>query len=150
MLDPGTSLAIVSLALQVANGLLSYYELWNDCDEDVIEIQRSLLWLANIFAQLDITLQNPNLQEQILIIIYGTVKKCEKHVLELKELLGKVKKDGTPHGLRARFRDSSRRILCMFHSHEIQGLKGLLEGLKRDLDLAINVLNLYASNMCSA
>jgi hypothetical protein len=79
MMDPGASLAVVSLAMQVANGLLSYYELWKDCDEDVAEIQRSLLWLANIFAQLDITLHNPDLQE-ILLIIHSTLKGCEKHV----------------------------------------------------------------------
>jgi hypothetical protein len=42
-------------------GLLGYYELWKDGNDDIIEIQRSLLWLANIFMQLDITLRKPNL-----------------------------------------------------------------------------------------
>lgn len=87
MLDPGTSLAIVSLALQVTQGLLGCYELWKDADDDVIEIQHSLLRLANIFTQLDTTLRKPHLQEDIVSIIRITMKGCEENVNKLQELL---------------------------------------------------------------
>jgi hypothetical protein len=83
MMNPGSSLAVVSLALQVMQGLLHYYELLKDCDDDVKEIQRSLLWLANLFRQLDITLQKPNLQAEIVSIIRMTTKSSEDNMKKL-------------------------------------------------------------------
>jgi hypothetical protein len=146
MLDPGTSLAIVSLALQVTQGLLGYYELWKDGDDNIIEIQRSLLWLANIFTQLDITLRKPSLQEDIVSIIRITMKGCEDNVKKLQSLLQRVKKEGTPQGLRAKFKTINRKILYIYHSKEVQDVKALLDELREDLKLAINLLNLCVFN----
>lgn len=87
MLDPGTSLAIVSLALKVTRGLLDCYELWKDADDDGIEIQHSLLRLADIFTQLDTTLRKPHLQEDILPIIRITMKGCEENGNKFQEQL---------------------------------------------------------------
>lgn len=86
MSDPGTCLAIVSLALQVSKGLLGYYDLWTHADEDVAEIQRSLLSLANIFTQLEITLGKPNLSEDIISIVRITMKGCDSNVKKLEEI----------------------------------------------------------------
>jgi hypothetical protein len=142
MLDPGTSLAIVSLALQVTQGLLSYYELWKDADDDVAEIQRCLLWLANIFTQLGNTLRKPHLHEDIVSIIRITMKSCEDNVKKLQELLRRVEKEGTPQRLRTKFKTLNRKILYIYRNGEIQKVKGFLDELREDLSLAINLLNL--------
>jgi hypothetical protein len=146
MFDPGAYLAIVSLALQATQGLLVYYELWKDGDDDIIEIQRSLLWLANIFTRLDITLRKPNLQEDIVSIIRITMKSCGDNVKKLQELLQHVKKEGTPQGLRAKFKTINRKVLYIYHNKEIRDIKALLDELREDLKLVINLLNLCVPN----
>jgi hypothetical protein len=59
MPDPGTFLAVVSLAIQVSKGLMSFYDEWTHADEDIAEVQQSLLALWKIFAQIDITSKTP-------------------------------------------------------------------------------------------
>jgi hypothetical protein len=142
MMDPGSSLAVVSLALQMMQGFLHYYELLKDCDDDVKEIQRSLLWLANLFRQLDITLRKPNLQAEIVSIIRMTTKSSEDNVKKLEALLECVKKEGTPKGLRAKYKTITRKVLFIYHSKQIQDLEALLYEIREDLRLAIDLLSL--------
>ncbi|CAM1502512.1 Fc.00g044960.m01.CDS01 [Cosmosporella sp. VM-42] len=143
MLDPGTCLAIVSLALQVSNSLMGYHEVWTQADEDVAEIQRSLLALSNIFAQLNITLRKPSLSEDIVSIIRITMKGCEDNVKKLEEQLDRVKREGSPEKLRAKFTNLNRRVLQMFHQGDIKRIQAVLNGLREDLNLVINLLGLY-------
>lgn len=93
MSDPGTCLAIVSLALQVSKGLLGYYDLWTHADEDIAEIQRSLLALANIFIHLEITLGKPSLSGDIVSVIQLTMKGCKANMKKLEDILDKVKRE---------------------------------------------------------
>ncbi|KAI1397797.1 hypothetical protein F4819DRAFT_64947 [Hypoxylon fuscum] len=141
-MDPGTSLAVVSLALQVTNGLFSYYELWTHADEDIIEVQRSLLSLANIFTQLDITLQKPDLQEHIVSLIRLTMKSCNRTIQSLQKRLEKLEQQGTPNKLRGKLKDLRRRASYIFSHKEIKEFKSSLDNLREDLGLAIEVLNL--------
>ncbi|KAM0419078.1 hypothetical protein ACHAPT_012017 [Fusarium lateritium] len=142
MSDPGTCLAIVSLALQVSKGLLGYYDLWTHADEDVVEIQRSLLALANIFMQLDITLAKPNLSEDIISIIRITMKGCDTNVKKLEELLDKVRREGPPEKLRTKVKNLNRRVVQIFHHGETMRLQSVLNELREDLNMVVNLLNL--------
>ncbi|KAL2694902.1 hypothetical protein Neosp_001491 [[Neocosmospora] mangrovei] len=142
MSDPGTCLAIVSLALQVSKGLLGYYDLWTHADEDVAEIQRSLLALANIFTQLEITLEKPNLSEDIISIVRVTMKGCDSNVKKLEEMLEKVKREGAPEKLRAKFKNLNRRVLQMFQHGEIMRVQSVLNELREDLNMVVSLLSL--------
>lgn len=142
MSDPGTSLAIVGLALQVSKGLLGYYDLWTHADEDVAEIQRSLLALGNIFTQLEITLGKANLSEDIISIIRITMKGCDVNVKKLEEILGKVKREGAPEKLRTKFKHFNRRVLQMFQHGEIMRVQSVLNELREDLNMVVSLLSL--------
>lgn len=144
MLDPGTSLAITALAIETAKGLLAYYELWSNADHNVENIQKSILWLANLFTQLEITLQRQNLHEDVASVIRLTVKGCEGNISKLQAILDKIRNDGSPKELHAKFKTAKRKILYMFHSKTIKGLMEVLHDLKDDLKLAINLLDLWA------
>jgi hypothetical protein len=80
MADPGTYLAVVALAIETAKGLLAYCELWGSADDDAKNIQKSILWPANLFTQVEITLQRQNLQEDVVSVIRLTVKGCEDNI----------------------------------------------------------------------
>jgi hypothetical protein len=142
-MDPGTSLAIVGIALQVTKGLLRYFELWKNSDDDIVELQRSLLWLVNIFTRLDITLRKPSLQEDVVSVIRITMKGCEVNVQKLQELLQIVEKEGTKQGPGTKFKILNRRILHIYHGKDIQRIKTLLDDLREDLKLAISILDLW-------
>ncbi|KAI8720015.1 hypothetical protein NCS52_00445800 [Fusarium sp. LHS14.1] len=124
MLDPGTCLAIVSLALQVSKGLLGYYDLWTHADED-----------------LEITLGKPNLSENIISIIRITMKGCDANVKKLEEILDRVKRDGPPEKLRTKIKNLNRRMLHMFHHGEILRLQCVLNELREDLNMAVSLLS---------
>jgi hypothetical protein len=143
MLDPGTSLAITSLAIETAKGLLAYYELWSHADRDIKDIQKSILWLANLFTQLEITLQRENLQEEVALLIRLTVKGCEGNISKLQTILGKISNDGSPKELHANFKNTKLKVLYMFQSKAIKKLMEVLHDLKDDLKLAINLLDLW-------
>ncbi|KAI6092716.1 hypothetical protein F4821DRAFT_109792 [Hypoxylon rubiginosum] len=138
-MDPGTSLAVVSLALQVTHGLISYYKFWTHADGDIAEIQRSLLSLANMFAQLDIVLKTPNLQEHIVSIIRLAMNNCDSTVQGLQKRLEKLQQHNSPQKLKNKL---NRRILYIFYHQQIEGLQSQLNKLRSELRLAIEVLNL--------
>lgn len=140
MLDLGTALAILSIALEAAKGLVTYYELWKDCDRDVKEARNSLLWVANIFTQLDITLRQDHLKPSIASTIRITAKACESGVEELHALLDKAMRDGSPKGLIQKLKAQGRRACFPFRASTITRLLELVEDLKDDLNLAIDLL----------
>ncbi|KAK4441973.1 hypothetical protein QBC34DRAFT_314070, partial [Podospora aff. communis PSN243] len=142
-MDPGTCLAVVSLALELSKGLLGYYELWSNGDQDIVEIQRSLISLTSIFAQLEMTLRKPNLREDIVHGILVTMTNCEGRLQQLQRLLDKIRGEGSPADARAKLRSKIRqRALYVFHAKEIQKTRDLLAELRKDLDLEVQVLNL--------
>jgi hypothetical protein len=141
-MDPGTTLAVVSLTLQVAQGLLAYYDLWQGCDDDIQELQRSLLWLANTFTQLELTLEKPHLQEEIVSVIRISVNGCQDNISNLCKILNKIKTIGSPSGIRAKLKAVNRRTFYIFHNKEIKSLQKILDSLKEDLSLAIDLLHL--------
>jgi ankyrin repeat domain-containing protein 50 len=141
-MDPGTALAVVSLALQVADGLYKCYKGWRDCDDDVKGLRKSLLWLANIFKQLEIVLRRPGLKDSLVKTIILTSKACEESVEELKDVLDSILKDGAPEGLLQKLKAKGRRACYPFRASTIARLAEIIQDLKDDLDLAIDILNL--------
>lgn len=139
-MDPGTALAVVSIAIEAVKGLMAYYELWTDCDRYVKQARQSLLWVANIFSQIDITLRQPHLMPSIVSTIRITMKACDNNVMELHDLLEKTAKDGSPKGLRQKLRAHGRRACFPFRESTISRLLELVEDMKDDLSLAIDLL----------
>jgi hypothetical protein len=149
-MDTGATLGAVSLTLQVAQGLLTYYDLWQGCDGDIQELQRSLLWLTNTFTQLELTLEKPQLRKEIVSIIRISINGCRDNISKLYEILNKVKIVGSPSGIRAKFKAMNRQSLYIFHSKEIKSLQKILDSLKDEFSLAVDLLHLSVLSMNSA
>ncbi|KAH6887757.1 hypothetical protein B0T10DRAFT_490294 [Thelonectria olida] len=77
------------------------------------------------------------------------MKGCEGNLNKLQDLLRRVQKEGTPQGLHAKFKTLNRKILYIYRSGEIQKVKALLDDLREDLRLAINLLNLWVIHLSS-
>lgn len=48
-MDPGTALGVVSLGIQVCQGITWYYGEWKDCPEDVAGVAKSAESLGKTF-----------------------------------------------------------------------------------------------------
>ena len=141
MLDPGTSLTVVSLAIQTAKGLLAYDELWSDAEHDIKVIQASILWTAKVFSQLGITLQKEHLQADTVSVIQLTVAACESNISKLQVLLDKIRCDKSLKAL-YKFKTLNRKLLYMLHNKTAKHPTKVLHDLKDELKLAINLLDL--------
>jgi hypothetical protein len=92
MLDPGTAVAVVALALNVAKDLLEYLKAWKRCLEDVADLRFAALWLWQTFSNVDSMLQRHGrekygISETQLDEIVGNVTDCKKQVNHLKREL---------------------------------------------------------------
>ena len=98
--------------------------------------------LANIFAQLYITLRQKGLKTSIASTIHITAKASHGTVDELKVALDKSMREGSPKGLLQKFKSQGRRACYPFRASTISGLIELIDDLKYDLRLAIDILSL--------
>jgi hypothetical protein len=85
VLDPGTALAIVGLALNAVKDLHSYYVLWKGRDKDVEEIRRQLTWIMNVFQSIEATLQHDNLNSTQKQMICDSIEACQGIMTSSKE-----------------------------------------------------------------
>ncbi|CAN9162491.1 unnamed protein product [Alternaria alternata] len=141
-MDPGTALAVVSLVLQVASGLHEYFKLWKDCDEDVATLGASLTRITKIFEHLASLLRAPVLDSALVSTICGNVKECEEKIKELEQILKRFKKEGTPASTYEKLKLKSRRALYPFRASTILSISELVEDMKDDLSIALQLLSI--------
>jgi len=141
-MEPGTALAIASLGIQVAEGIQKYFSLLKDCDHDITELRNSLPRIETIFEHLKKTLRRPGLERRLVATICLSIKACEGKIEELESILKKFKKDGTPEGLLEKLKTKSRRALYPFRASTISRISEVLEDMKDDLRLVLDILSL--------
>jgi hypothetical protein len=144
-MDPGTCLAVVSIALELSKGLYAYYEHWRDCNQDVQDLRASLLQLSNIFVQLEETLRRPHLEKKIVSTVAVSMKACKNSIEELQQLLNDVQEQGTSKTLLDKLKANSRRALYPFRASTVARIAEVVQDIKDDLGLAVEVLALDTS-----
>ncbi|MCJ1388748.1 hypothetical protein MMC18_001597 [Xylographa bjoerkii] len=144
-MDPGTALAVVSLALEAVKELYDYYKVWKDCDNDVLELRSSLLWLAQVITAMEATLRKPPISGNIASMIVESVNACKTNMLELEIKLSKVKKDGSTSSCLAKLKAEGRQACYPFRKKSVTKLANLIEVFKSRLSLMADLLNLDLS-----
>lgn len=141
-MDPGTALSVVSLGIQVASGIQDYFKLWKDCEQDVSNLRNSLVQITRIFEHLRATLRRPGLEETLVSTIRLNIKSCEEKVEELGSILKKFKEEGSPGGILEKLKSRSRRALYPFRASTISRISEIIEDMKDDLHLTLEILSL--------
>ena len=139
-MEPGTALSVVSLGIQVASGIQSYFKLWKDCEQDVSDLRTSLVRITGVLEHLRATLQKPCLDQTLVSIICLNMKPCEERLEELDLILKKFKKEGPPGDVLEKLRSRSRRALYPFRASTIARISEIIEDMKDDLHLALEIL----------
>jgi hypothetical protein len=141
-----SAVGVISLGIQIAQGILWYYEAWQGQDDDVLRICASL---DNLKGTLDVLLKaiNPpavfskNVKENVeksIDAFKGTLQK-------LRTELDKVKDTEPPKsGSRSKFRRHVRRALYPFKEATLAKFQGGISDARSNLSLALDVLKLWA------
>ncbi|KAI8305273.1 hypothetical protein K4K59_012265 [Colletotrichum sp. SAR11_240] len=143
-MDPGTALAVVGLSLQVLGGVKEYYKSWKDCDDDVRQFREALQRLETVLGHLQTTLKKPDLDATITSTICDACHNMEDEMDEVKAILRKFKKDGSPSTMMQKLRQMGRRACYPFRKSTISRFMEIIEDLNDNLGLAIGVLSFVA------
>ena len=144
MADPlsvvGTAAGIVSLGLQVSQGLIEYYNQWKHFDADVNAMYASVEQLDRGFQLVGAKLKTNDFA--MLSAAHDaevSIRLCEGGILELKRRLEKIKSKEPPEVLRRKdaflydLKKQGKRLLYPFQKGTIGKLRDVVSELRDGL-----------------
>lgn len=151
MADPvsvaGSALGVISIAIQVCQGLLSYYNAWRSYDVHVSHVYNkihglnaTLQNLQSSFEKLDST-KSPAVQN-----VLQSITSCDAGVDTLRITFEKFRSIKAPQGVREKLHSYSRQTMFPFKQDTLQSMKAIVTDLQNNLDSALQVLELYVNN----
>ncbi|KAL9120795.1 MAG: hypothetical protein Q9187_002651 [Circinaria calcarea] len=147
MSDPltiaGGTVGVISLSIQVCQGLVSYYDSWKSYEETLShndirldQLEMSLEILKSSLSRLDpanvVAAQHVN---DIMV-------SCKDGTDNLKKILDKCRLVQHPKGLREQLKDFGRKALFPFKKDTLKSLKTTVTELQGNIDSAMQVLEL--------
>lgn len=141
----GSAVGIVSLSIQVAQGLLKYYESWKDFDCDVENLCASINNLSQILDDLFKAIRPPaNFDKNTADTVEKNIKSVERSVEKLNEELQKVQAE-QPLKLdyKSKMRRHLRRALYPFKEETLKKIQLVVGNARSNLDLALRALQMY-------
>ncbi|KAH6619901.1 hypothetical protein C7974DRAFT_222932 [Boeremia exigua] len=142
--NPGTAVGVASLGIQVCQGLLKYYGDWKGYDDDINEVYTGLKDLNQTFQLL----------KDKLLDLAGTpfvdrakecLKTCQDNVVQL-DARSKKLHIKTPDGYKQKIQAGGLRLLYPFRNGTLSKLKNIVQGLMRQLGLAVQLILLDNSD----
>ena len=147
MADPlsaaGTAVGIVSLGLQVSQGLITYYSHFKSFHEDISNITRSLETFRGILQCLDEPLRRVEVEESGMPEqVRNAVAICEDGILLLQRVVARYDNTAVPVGRREKASLVLGRMAYPFKKETLLGLRSRLQELQTHLVMAVGILNL--------
>jgi hypothetical protein len=142
MAEVGTIVGIISLGIQVAEGLVKYYTAYKDRESDTAHTVKRLTHLLNVLEILRKRLSERKFEPDeasLVEIIKRSVGDCEELIHELQHETDKFTKAPSP-GIVAVARATGRRLAYPFRQSTLQKLDEDIDELCAHLSLALQVL----------
>jgi hypothetical protein len=134
---------IISLGLQVTQGLVTYYSQFKALDTDIAEISRKADGLYGILQVLEGPLRKfESDNAPVPAQVRTAISACEEGLRNLNGWVEKHGKTEPPASIEDRLRVLKKRTLFPFRRDTLLGLKSTLESLQSNLNTAIQVLHL--------
>ncbi|KAL4769179.1 hypothetical protein BDW60DRAFT_210265 [Aspergillus nidulans var. acristatus] len=148
MVDPlsiasGTA-GLLSLGIQVTQGLVNFYTTYKDKDVDLAKITQNLESLQSIFRALYIAVNERRSQagtQDLLQEVDKAVRDCEEIITELQSECEKFRRDSAA-SFTDRVKVAGRRAAYPFRKSTIQKLEEDISDIRDNLSLALDVLQL--------
>lgn len=147
MADPlsaaGTAVGIVSLGLQVSQGLITYYSHFKAHDEEIAYIVRKSEALQQLLQALEGPLKKAESGSgEISKQVRGSVVACEAGLQRLVLAAEKYGSSSIPSTMEDKIRALRKRALYPFKRGTFEELNGTLVELTANLQLALQLLTL--------
>jgi ankyrin repeat domain-containing protein 50 len=137
----GSAVGVISLGLQVCQGLMQYYGTWKDGRQDISRMCKLVDSLADILNALKQSLEKGSLVGDVVDMVQGSVQACTDSILELQEELTRVQAiKGS--SIRSKLHDQGRRLLYPFRESTLLKLKEIVLDIRDNLTVAVQALHL--------
>ncbi|RMY70463.1 hypothetical protein D0862_14748 [Hortaea werneckii] len=138
----GSAVGIVSLGIQVCQGLLSYYNEYKDYESDISGTCASVADLRGTLALLKQNLIAGGLDNKRTAQVSSCLQSCTSGLQDLGTKLDELKKYSKPLGLRQKARFEWQKAVYPFRKDTLDKLRGNVADVRERLKLALQVLEL--------
>lgn len=137
----GSAVGVISLGIQVCQGLLTYYDSWKGCHQDIESTSRSIANLTAILKRIarvigDQAKEGDVVEQQINNI----VTQCLGSIKGLSEELTKFEKYPDSADIRAKIKSHMRRLYYPFKESNLAKLRDSVQDIRDDLVPALEIL----------
>ncbi|EHK41615.1 putative ankyrin repeat protein [Trichoderma atroviride IMI 206040] len=136
---------IVSLGIEVCQGLLEYYGSWKDAESEVMTTYNSMKDLTKILLIVESTLNSQDQTSEIIVKIHDNVALCKGGIAQLNKKLQKIKVISLPSTTGEKLLSQARRALYPFKKSTLIKLQEIVEELQAKLHLTLTTLNINIS-----
>ncbi|SRR6266702_8050561 len=137
----GSTVGIISLGIQVCQGLIQYYASWKDAPKDVAQMCKSAQNLEEILKVLKITIKDKGVATQAETGVQNSIDACTVSINELQGELIRVQ-EVKGSSIWSKVHGQGRRLLYPFRESTLLKLKGIVAEIRENLSLAVDVLHL--------
>ena len=137
----GSAVGIISLGIQVCQGLTQYYGSWKEAPKDVVQMRKSVQNLEETLKVLKVTIKDKGVATQAETGVQNSIDACTVSINELQDkLIGVQKVKGS--GIWSKVNEQGCRLLYPFRKSTLLKLKGIVAEIRENLSLAVDVLHL--------
>ncbi|KAM0796422.1 hypothetical protein BDR22DRAFT_893275 [Usnea florida] len=141
----GSAVGVVSLAITTCQGVISYYNSWDNQDQSIIDAKGKIERLHSSLSALDEILPKISSSSGIAAEVEQCVLSCRECTARLQNFLGKCRENAVPLNFRERLRDCRQRAIFPFRQSSLDSLNEIVRDLEKNLCTALQVLQLDTS-----
>ena len=137
----GSAVGVISLGIQVCQGLLTYYDSWKACHQDIENTSKSIASLTVTLEHILNVVEKRTIQdESIEQHVSNILAQCSKGIKALSEELNRFENYPESADIRAKIRSHLRRLYYPFKEGTLAKLRGSVQDIRDDLVPALEVL----------
>ena len=137
------AIGIVSFGIQVCQGLLEYYNSWKEYHERTSATRTSMSDLVKTLEVIQRVMNGTPLAPDVFLRVKQSLHTCQEGIGQLDKKLRKIVSESAGKaGLRDKAREQLHRAAYPFKESTLVKLKEVVEDLKGNLHLTLEVLQM--------
>ena len=137
----GSAVGIISLGIQVCQGLIQYYGSWKDAPKDVAQMCKSIQNLEELLKVLKVAFKDKGVATQAETGVQNSIDACTASIDELQGELVRVQ-GVKGSSIWSKVHGQGRRLLYPFRESTLLKLRKIVAEVRENLSLAVDVLHL--------
>ena len=137
----GSGVGVISLGIQVCQGLLAYYDSWKGCHQDIKNTSKSIASLTETLQLVSRVVKNKKGQgDPVEQQINSIVVRCLTGIEDLSKELERFEKYPESADIRSKSKSHMRRLYYPFKESTLAKLRDSVQDVRDDLVPALAVL----------